>query len=514
MFYSILFPSQKQHEEPREVAAPACFKDLNLERIFAPVLKTKKEYEIESFFYTPLYDSETIVYRQDVMREMEDADIRALFADFSNTVYDIGLSMNTIRASLSAEDRWHNNYVTRGRMLDCAERYCRTVSALSEGLSKKAFRSAGLCGFAEYVSSYCASADFAGLCAYIKRLRESLNTVEYCMLIKNGTIRVRKYEGQADHSRQIIDTFEKFRQGNVKDYRHKLSEEPYAVHVEAAVLDMVAALYKDIFADLNDFCVKFYHFVDETIWRFSREIQFYLSWLELVMPLWETNLPFCYPKLCETPEHLYCRDMFDLALAHLENGKIVVNDFELSAPERIIVITGPNQGGKTTFARAFGQVHYLASLGLCVPGSEAALYLFDHILTHFGREEDVSTLNGKLQDDLVRLHELLDKATSRSVIIINEIFASTTLSDALSLGGHMMDAIAALGAPALIVTFLDELALHGPETVSMMSTVKQDDPAVRTFQIVRKPPDGLAYAMHLAGKYGLTYVKLNGRLRK
>ena len=59
--------------------------------------------------------------------------------------------------------------------------------------------------------------------------------------------------------------------------------------------------------------------------------------------------------------------------------------------------------------RAFGQAHYLATLGLCIPGSESALYLFDNILTHFGREEDMSTLNGKLQDDLVRLHELLEK---------------------------------------------------------------------------------------------------------
>ncbi len=140
--------------------------------------------------------------------------------------------------------------------------------------------------------------------------------------------------------------------------------------------------------------------------------------------------------------------------------------------------------------------------------------MFDAIYTHFGREEDLSTLNGKLQDDLVRLHALLERATSRSIVIANEIFASTTLSDALSLGKHMMDAFAALGAPVVVVTFLDDLALHGTETVSMMSTVRQDDPTARTFKLVRKPPDGLAYAMHIAGKYGLTYEQLSGRLRK
>lgn len=514
MFYSILFPTRVQHGEPRQTDAPACFKDLNLDQIFAPILKAKKEFELESFFYTALHDPEIIVYRQDVMRDLEDEELRALFTGFSKTVYDLGRYMNTIRSSLTSEDSWRNNYLARGQMLDDADRYCRTVSALSEGLSKLTLRSAGLRGFAEYLSSYCTSEGYTGLRAHVKRLRDELSTVEYCMLIKNGTIRVRKYEGPADHSKQILATFEKFRQGDVKDYRQKLSEEPHATHVEAAVLSMVADLYKDIFADLNSFCSKYFHFDDETILRFSREIQFYLSWLDYVRPLREAGLPFNYPKFCDTPEHLYDLDGFDLALAAMAREKTVTNDFVLNAPERIIVVTGPNQGGKTTFARAFGQIHYLAALGLCVPGREAALYLFDNILTHFGREEDLSTLNGKLQDDLERLHALLGKATSRSVIIVNEIFSSTTLSDALSLGGHMMDAISALDAPTVVVTFLDELASHGAGTVSMMSTVKEEDPAQRTYKIIRKPPDGLAYAMYIAGKHGLTYEQLSRRLKR
>ena len=514
MFYSILFPEWGQHEEPRQTGAPECFKDLNLGHIFAPILKAREEFALDGFFHTSLRDPKIIVYRQDVMRELEDAELRALFANFSQTAYALRKYMDSVRAALDSKEYWQNNYLARGRMLDHADTYCHAVSALSDGLSVRTLRSAGLRGFAEYLCVYCASENYTGLFARVERLRSEFSTVEYCMFIKSGTIRVRKYEGEADHSKQVLATFEKFRQGDVRDYRHKFREEPYAEHVEAAVLNMVATLYKDIYADLNDFCAKYLHFDDDTILRFSKEIQFYLSWLDYIRPLRAAGLPFHYPKLCDTAEHLYCLDGFDLALAAVARTATVPNDFELKAPERIIVVTGPNQGGKTTFARAFGQAHYLASLGLCVPGRESALTLFDAIYTHFGREEDLSTQNGKLQDDLVRLHALLEKATSRSVVIVNEIFASTTLSDALALGKRMMDAFAALGAPTVVVTFLDELAMHGPETVSMMSTVRQDDPTTRTFKLVRKPPDGLAYAMHIAGKHGLTYEQLSGRLRK
>jgi len=514
MFYSILFPTQEQHGQHRRTDVPDCFKDLNLDQIFAPILKSKKEYELEGFFFTSLENKEIILYRQDIMRELEDDSLRNQFIAFSKTVYELGRYVESIKKSLSSDTLYDNNYLTRGRLLDCADRYCNEVITLTTGLNGRKLSSDGLRGFGEYLSAYSASAAFGTLCDRIKQLREELSTVEYCMLIKNGTIRVRKYEGQADHSKQILAVFDNSGQGDVKDYRHNLTEVPHAEHVEANVLNLVAGLYRDIFDNLNEFCKKNVSFLDETIMRFAREIQFYLSWLDYIQPLREAGLPFNYPKLCDTADSLCDLNGFDLALAALTGGNTVTNDFVMNTPERIIVVTGPNQGGKTTFARAFGQIHWLASIGLCVPGSEASLFLFDKILTHFGREEDLTTLNGKLQDDLVRLHDLLEKATGRSIIIVNEIFSSTTLSDALTLGGHMMDAISALGAPSVVVTFLDELAYHGEETVSMMSTVKAEDPAQRTYKIVRKPPDGLAYAMYIAGKHGLTYELLNRRLKR
>jgi DNA mismatch repair protein MutS len=483
--------------------------DLNLDQIAAEIAGKREDCDlIEDVFFGRLRDGGAVRYRQEVFRDLDDPALLGAVERFT------GL-MSQVRAHLRQLTDMRDRYQREGWFLDAASGYCEAVLWLADSLGSASVNSRALTALRDYAVGYAASADFTALDSDTRDCTAALGRVRYCTRIRGPRVDVRRYEGEADYSAEVLKTFERFQQGAPRDYLIRYRSRPGMNHIAAQIAERVARLFPDEFAALADFNRRHAGFLDEGIRRADRELRFYLAYLDYIKPLKQAGLRFCFPEVSTASKEVSAVGTFDLALARklVATGKpVVTNDFHLTGPERVLVVTGPNQGGKTTFARTFGQLHHLAGLGCPVPGAAARLFLPDRVFTHFEREEDLARMSGKLEDDLARIAETLRAATPDSVIVLNETFASTTLHDAEFLGTRLLTKIMQLDTLAVYVTFVDELASLGPAVVSMMSTVVPGRPAERTYKIVRKPADGLAYALAIAEKYDLTYDRLRERL--
>jgi len=506
-FESILFD---RAEDVTASAEPAFFGDLHLDQILSSATVDREDYELEAFFYTPLHSVESVRYRHHIFQDLEKHQVLESVRAFAG-------GMRRMHEHLALAHKLHYTLQKERWFLGAGAVYCSIVTAFAQALAAVELDSPGFKSLRDYLATYAASVTFTSLTAETQQAKDELAAVTYSVHIRGNRVRVSQSGGEPNVSEEVERAFAKFQQGAVRDYRVRFREAAEMNHIEAQIIDLVAKLFPDPFARLADYCVRHERYLEETIARFDREVQFYLAYLEYIAPLKAKGLAFSYPRVSGRSKEVNGGQTFDLSLAAKlvhEDAAVVANDFSLTGPERVLVVSGPNNGGKTTFARTFGQLHYLASLGLPVPGREARLFLPDQIFTHFEREEDIETLRGKFEDELFRIREILDEATADSVLVMNESFGSTTLRDAVVVGTEVMRQIIDLDVLCVFVTFVDELASLSESTVSLMSTVVPDDPAVRTFKIVRKPADGLAYAAALAEKYGLTTGTLRRRIAR
>lgn len=506
---SILF--RREEDAKRAEGAeqpPACFRDLNLDRVVGAVTASFQKYRLEPYFHTRLGDLDSVAYRQEVVRDLENPTALEVIRSFSGR-------MRAVREHSGQARKRHSKQQGERWFLGSAEIYCEAVEQLGADLGGLDLASRGMQAIRDYLAGYLASERFVRLAEDVRRIRADLSAIHYTLLLQGDAVLVRDHAGEADYGAAVERTFERFRRRATKDYLATFRDWPDMNHVEAQILEKVALLNPSAFQALEAFSVEHAGFLDDGVSRFDREVQFYVAYLGYVDGLRRAGLPFCLPRVSDRKE-VSALETFDVALAAelvAEKKPVVRNDFSLRGRERILVVTGPNQGGKTTFSRTFGQLHYLAGLGCPVPGAEARLLLCDQVFTHFEREEDAANLRGKLHDDLVRMRQILEAATPDSVVVMNEIFSSTTLQDAVFLGRRVLATLSRLDVLAVCVTFLAELASFDDKTVSAVGSVDPQDPTVRTFKVVRRPAEGLAYALALAEKHRVTYEWLARRIR-
>jgi hypothetical protein len=187
-----------------------------------------------------------------------------------------------------------------------------------------------------------------------------------------------------------------------------------------------------------------------------REVGFYVAALNLYEALHQRRLPTCRPVIRPPHGGIVSRGLYS-PLLPLRGEQPVLSDLP-AADSNLIVVTGANQGGKSTFLRAVGIAQLMSQCGLFVAAQEFAAAPVQSVFTHFRREEDATMQSGKFDEELARMSYIAERITPGSLLMCNESFSSTNERDAASVGGDVVLALRDAGVTIHLVTHQFELA--------------------------------------------------------
>ena len=263
------------------------------------------------------------------------------------------------------------------------------------------------------------------------------------------------------------------------------------------------------------------------------DLAFYLAAVRLMELIRSHGLPVCRPDIAPMTERvceLHEAYNLNLALHQMQHAtgptRIVTNDVQMDDNGRIGILTGPNQGGKTTYTQMVGLCQILAQLGLWLPASRARLSPVDNIYTHYPVEEQLAKGTGRFGDEAQRLGQIFARGTRHSLVLLNESLASTNPGESLYIAQDVVRILRRLGARAIFATHMHELAADvaalnastagDSHIVSLVASRSEAgaDGLHCSYKIVPGPPLGRSFAREIAEQYGISYDQLTALLRQ
>ena len=214
-----------------------------------------------------------------------------------------------------------------------------------------------------------------------------------------------------------------------------------------------------------------------------------------------TNMvfPVCFPEIVKETHSLNTTDMYDLGIAIRNLRLPTVNDIG-GEDTLLYLVTGTNNGGKTTFIRSAAVCQLMAQCGMFVPAKAMTTQVFQGIYTHFVRNEDTSLTAGKLEEELRRLSRIVDHMKPGSVIFLNESFATTSEREAAQIAEDIVKAFLENDVTCFFVTHIYTYAKkaydeHYARTQFLQAERTSD--GERTYKITSGEPSLTGYGMEM-----------------
>ncbi len=228
--------------------------------------------------------------------------------------------------------------------------------------------------------------------------------------------------------------------------------------------------------------------------RLRKELAFYVGGLRFTQRMEELGMPWCIPELTAAgSDSRSWEELYDVSLVYRNKAAVVGNTLT-AENKNLYIVTGANQGGKTTFLRSFGQAQLMAQCGLPVGAKAYTAPYRRAVFTHFRQEEDRFLKSGKLDKELEWMDRIADHVQSGDLVLFNESFASTNEREGSEIGREITEALVESGVEVVSVSHLHMFAasFHGQEEVQFLRAERLPS-GERTFRLLPGEPEETAY---------------------
>lgn len=230
------------------------------------------------------------------------------------------------------------------------------------------------------------------------------------------------------------------------------------------------------------------------------ELAFHVGTINLHERLSDKGEPLCFPEPVNADERrLSFRGLYDVCLALSIDARVTGNALDGDG-KQLVLITGANQGGKSTFLRSLGLAQLMMQCGMLVAAETFSATIRDRLFTHYKREEDPGMEMGKFEEELNRMSEILDHVTVRSMVLFNESFASTNEREGSEIAMQIISGLLEKGVKIGFVTHMHALAEGFYEkhmALAIFLRAERKDDGERTFKLIEAEPLQTSYGEDL-----------------
>lgn len=218
------------------------------------------------------------------------------------------------------------------------------------------------------------------------------------------------------------------------------------------------------------------------------ELAFYLGCVNLKEQLDRIGEAVTFPEPQAEPNRFRCRNLRDTCLALTMEQRVIGNDFDADG-KPLVIITGANRGGKSTFLRSVGLAQLMQQCGMFVTADAFGASLRSGLHTHYKREEDRSMRSGKFDEELVRMSGIADVMRRRALVLFNESFAATHEREGSEIARQIVRALLENDVTVFFVSHMYAFARSFlDDERALFLRAERDESGARSFRLIEAPP--------------------------